>query len=87
MKGEVWRPLQVNQIKILKFQLYAAKLPKRYHEKFGQKEFMLHQSKGLPVHPTWNAYIDEELKFLDIVCKVPIHEVPKNSSIITSHVI
>ena len=48
---------------------------------------MLHQAEGLPPHPVWNAYRDEVLKFLKTVREVPIHEVPKNSSTITSHVI
>ena len=37
--------------------------------------------------PVWNAYSDEELKFLKNVREVPIHEVPKNSNTMTSHVI
>ena len=58
-----------------------------YFKTFAQKEFMLHQAEGLPPHPVWNAYHDEELKFLRTVREVPIDQVPKNSNIITSHVI
>ena len=48
---------------------------------------MLHQADGLLPDPVWNAYHDEELNFLNTVREVPIHEVPKNSNIITSHII
>ena len=48
---------------------------------------MLLQAEGLPPYPVWNTYHDEELKFLKTVREVPIHGAPKNSNIITSHVI
>ena len=44
---------------------------------------MLHQAEGLPLHPVWNAYLDEKLKFLKPL-KIPIDKAPKNS--ITIHV-
>ena len=48
---------------------------------------MLHQSEGLPPHPTWTAYSVEESRFLDAIRKVFVQEVPKNSNVITSHFI
>ena len=48
---------------------------------------MLHKAKGLPPHPVWDAYLDEETKFLKNVRKVPVIKVPKNSNIIFSHTI
>ena len=48
---------------------------------------MLHQAEGLPLHPFWNPYCNEELNFLETVREVPIYKVPKTSNIITSHII
>ena len=38
-----------------------------YFKTFAHKEFMLNQAEGLPPHPVWNAYHDEELEFLKAV--------------------
>ena len=47
---------------------------------------MLYQAEGLPPHPVWNTYHDEETKFLGMARRIPIGKVPKNAYIITSHV-
>ena len=59
----------------------------KHYKTIGHKEFLLHQAEGLPLHLMWNAYHDEALRFLKTVREIPVHEVPKNSNIIASHVI
>lgn len=46
-----------------------------YFQIFEQKEFMLHQARGLPPHPAWSAYHDEEKRFLKTVCEVAITKI------------
>ena len=77
----------MNQVSISDITSINNEFLKEYFQNFAHKEFMLHQAQGLPPHPVWNAYNDEEVKFMKNVRKVPIEKVPKNSNVITSHVI
>ena len=38
-----------------------------YFKMFCQKDFMLHHAEGFPPHLLWNAYKDEEQKFMKTV--------------------
>ena len=87
MKEENWRIMSTNQVTLPKIALIQKEELDLYFKALSHKEFMLHQAEGLPLHPVWNAYHNEELKFLKAVREVPIHEVRKNSNIITSHLI
>lgn len=48
---------------------------------------MHNHAEGLPPHPVWNAYKDEEGKFMETVREVPVDKVPKSANIITNYVI
>lgn len=48
---------------------------------------MLHHAKVESPHPAWNAYREEEIKFMKTVREVAINDVPQNANIITNHVI
>ena len=87
MKEENWRIMPTNQVAILKIASIHKEALHGYFKTFSHKEFMLHQAGGLPTHPVWNAYRDQEIKFLKTVREFTIHEVPKNSNTIKSHVI
>ena len=52
-----------------------------YYTRFKSKEFLLHQSQGLPTHITENAYETEESSFLKTCSKVPVANVPKNTKV------
>ena len=58
-----------------------------YHNRFGNKEFMLHEAQALPSCVTHNAYKKEESSFLKTVQLVHISDVPENENVITSHVL
>lgn len=47
----------------------------------------MHQGQGLSRHPVWDAYNDEELKFMKAMCEVPIGKVPNKSNVMTSYII
>ena len=87
MEEENWRTLCTNQVTVREIASIHKEALLKYSKTFAHKEFMLHQAEGLRAHPVWNAYHDEEQKFRKTVREIPIHEVPKNSNIITSHVI
>ena len=59
----------------------------RYFKTFARKEFMIHQVEGLPLYPEWDAYQEEQQKFMKTVREVSVHKIPKDSNTITSHVI
>ena len=87
MKHETWRILNTNQVSISDITSINNEALKEYFQTFPHKEFMMHQAQGLLPHPVWNAYNDEEVKFMKTVRKVPIEKVPKNLIVITSQVI
>ena len=87
MTKENCRVLSTNQIRIPKIASIYKEALNDYFKTFAHKEFMLNQAERLSPHRVWNTYHDEKLKFLTTVREVPKHEVPKNSNIITSHVI
>ena len=79
--------LTTNQVSIPSLASIDKQALQIYYQTFAHKEFMLHQAQGLPPHPVLNAFHDEEVKFLKTVRQVPIDKVPKNSNVITSHLI
>ena len=87
MDEENWRILTTNQVTIPDIASIHNEALQQYFKTFAHKEFMLHQVEGLPPHPVWNAYQEEQQKFMKTVREVPIHKIPKDSNIITSHVI
>ena len=58
-----------------------------YLQRFHSKEFLLHQAEGLPTFVTENAYNEEENKFKKQVKEIHVSKIPKNSNVITSHVL
>ena len=46
---------------------------------------MFHQALSLPQHPVWNAYKDEESKFLCTVRQVHIKRVPEASDKVSDY--
>ena len=84
---EVYRPLLSNQVSISNISDIQTEVLEAYFKMFSQKDFLLHHAEGLPSHPLWNAYKDEEQKFMKTVREIPINKVPKNSIIMTGHVI
>ena len=84
MKNETWRPLQINPMKIASISSIHDEALEFYLKAFAHKEF---QARGLPQHPVWNAYRDEESKFLRTVRKISMEKIPRNANVITSHVI
>ena len=48
---------------------------------------MVHQAEKLPPHPVWNAYQEKEQKSLETVPEVPVDKIPRDSKIITNHVL
>ena len=87
MENETLRVLNTNQVSIPNLASIDKQALQIYFETFSKTEFMLHQAQGLPPHPAWNAYHDKEMKFLKTVSEFPIDKLPKNSNVITSHVI
>ncbi len=59
IENELWRALKANQATIADFFSTNKEALETYFKVFAHKEFMLHQAKGLPPHPVWNAYEDE----------------------------
>eukprot|EP00171_Calliarthron_tuberculosum_P022021 IDg22021t1 len=94
LQDEKWRfvanPMSSNEV-----QLHSTKvLPSiesesidLYYEVFRSKEFMLHQSQGLPSYVTQNAFEKEEKSFKKTVREVHVQNVPSNANVISSHVI
>lgn len=65
----------------------ASSVLQSYQERFGSKEFMIHQASGLPSFLTSNAYMAEQENFLKTCDEVHVNKVPANSNIISSHVL
>ena len=61
MKNEAWRILKTNQGSISDITLISDEALKEYFQTFAHERFMLHQAQGLPHHPVWDAYNDEEI--------------------------
>ena len=57
----------------------------KYSDRFGGKDFMLHQAQGLPTYITENAYKQEEDNFLTHVTKVHRSKFPTGANVIGSH--
>ena len=55
MKDGVKCPLQANQVGRSNISTIHSAALEIYHETFDHKEFVLHQSEVLPLHPKWNA--------------------------------
>ncbi len=64
MRNELWRALKENHATIADLFSTNKEALEIYFKVFVHKEFMLHQAEGLSPHPVWNAYEDEESKFL-----------------------
>ena len=75
--------LSTNKITIPEISSIQKEALRKYFKTFAYKEFMLHKDEGLPPHPVWSAYHAEELKFLKTGLDAHIHEVAKNSNVIT----
>ena len=87
MDKETWRVLQSSRSNCVDLSSVHKEALEAYYKSFAHKEFMIHQAEGLPPHPVWNAYKEEESKFMKTVREVSIDKVPKDSNVITSHVI
>ena len=85
--NEVWWTLQSSQVIIFDISSIQCEALDAYFKMFDHKDFMLHHVEGFYPHPVWNAYLEEEFKFMKTVREVPINDVPKNANVITSHVI
>ncbi len=87
MGNEFWRALKANQETIAdRFSINMEAL-ETYFKVFAHKKFMLHQAEGPLPHPVWNAYEDEESKFLKTVREVCVSKVPKDSNTNTGRVL
>ena len=86
MKNDTWRILNTNHVVITNLNSIYNEALQLHFQVFTHMEFMLHQAEGLPPHRVWNAYRDEEIKFLKTFREIPIHKVQKNSIIITSRI-
>ena len=51
------------------------------------KEFTLNKPEGLPPHPLWNAYHEDQQKFVKAVGEFPIDKIPEGLNIIRRRVI
>ena len=87
MDEENWRILITNQVTTQDIASIQKEALQQYFKTFAHKEFMLQQVEGLPPHPVWNACQEEQQKFMKTVREVPIHKIPKETDIISSHVI
>ena len=87
MQENIWRLLHSNQAGVSDVSAVQTKALQEYFKLFGHKDFMLNQAEGLPPHPIWNAYRQEEAKFMKTVREVSVNKVPKGSNLVTSHVI
>eukprot|EP00178_Gracilaria_changii_P001336 TRINITY_DN1187_c0_g1_i1.p1 TRINITY_DN1187_c0_g1~~TRINITY_DN1187_c0_g1_i1.p1 ORF type:complete len:639 (-),score=88.06 TRINITY_DN1187_c0_g1_i1:5196-7112(-) len=57
-----------------------------FYDVLGSKEFMLHESHGLPHFVTQNAYNKEQHAFMKTVRQIPVDAVPEDANVIHSHV-
>ena len=78
VKSETWRILDANEVSISDTISINNEDLKESFQNFAHKEFMLHESQVLPLHPVWNACNNKALKLVETLYTFPIENVPKN---------
>ena len=87
MDEENWCMFTANQVTIPDIAPIYNQTLQQYFKIFAYKEFMLHQVEGLSLHPVWNKCKEEHQKFLKTLRELPVDKIPKDSNIITLHMI